>query len=164
MTHEYILTRDILRSNPPTRPRNLSKVTRPFPRWEGSGNETSTKEGLWHSSSIWDGPIRLQDFACHAIVTFKLTCDSYPNPAPWARHNAQFAITRSLLKCACACALCIVSCPGGGVWVAVTREFERDNCMTSEILQSDWTIPNRERPSFVLPRPLPPGKGSGDFR
>ena len=37
----------------------------------------------------------------------------------------------------------IVSCPGGGVWVAVTREFERDNCVTSEILQSDWTIPNR---------------------
>ena len=27
----------------------------------------------WHSSSIWDGPIRLQDFAYHAIVTFKLT-------------------------------------------------------------------------------------------
>ena len=37
----------------------------------------------------------------------------------------------------------IVSCPGGGVWVAVTREFERDNCVISEILQSDWTIPNR---------------------
>ena len=35
----------------------------------------------------------------------------------------------------------IVSCPGGGVWVAVTREFERDNCVISEILQSDWTIP-----------------------
>ena len=53
----------------------------------------------------------------------------------------------------------IVSCPGGGVWVAVTREFERDNCVISEILQSDWTIPNRAgvpskstkvpRPSFV---------------
>ena len=46
----------------------------------------------------------------------------------------------------------IVSCPGGGVWVAVTREFERDNCVISEILQSDWTIPNRlkfPRPSFV---------------
>ena len=25
----------------------------------------------------------------------------------------------------------IVSCPGGGVWVAVTHEFERDNCVTS---------------------------------
>ena len=37
----------------------------------------------------------------------------------------------------------IVSCLGGGVWVAVTREFERDNCVISEILQSDWTIPNR---------------------
>ena len=53
----------------------------------------------------------------------------------------------------------IVSCPGGGVWVAVTREFECDNCVISEILQSDWTIPNRAgvprkstkdlRPSFV---------------
>ena len=41
----------------------------------------------------------------------------------------------------------IVSCPGGGVWVAVTREFERDNCVISEILQSDWTIPNRARKS-----------------
>ena len=48
-------------------------------------------------------------------------------------------------NCLCACAfqqrtrdreLRIVSCPGGGVWVAVTREFERDNCVTSEILQS----------------------------
>ena len=47
----------------------------------------------------------------------------------------------------------IVSCPGGGVWVAVTREFERDNC---EILQSDWTIPNRAgvpRKSTKVPRP-----------
>ena len=50
----------------------------------------------------------------------------------------------------------IVSCPGGGVWVAVTREFERDNCVTSEILQSDWTIPNRAgvpRKSTKVPRP-----------
>ena len=47
----------------------------------------------------------------------------------------------------------IVSCPGGGVWVAVTREFERE---TSEILQSDWTIPNRAgvpRKSTKVPRP-----------
>ena len=50
----------------------------------------------------------------------------------------------------------IVSCPGGGVWVAVTREFERDNCVISEILQSDWTIPNRAgvpRKSTKVPRP-----------
>ena len=49
-----------------------------------------------------------------------------------------------------------LSCPGGGVWVAVTREFERDNCVTSEILQSDWTIPNRAgvpRKSTKVPRP-----------
>ena len=48
-----------------------------------------------------------------------------------------------------------LSCPGGGVWVAVTREFERDNCVTSEILQSDWTIPNRAgvpRKSTKVPR------------
>ena len=50
----------------------------------------------------------------------------------------------------------IVSCPGGGVWVAVTREFERDNCVISEILQSDWTIPNRAgvpRKATKVPRP-----------
>ena len=50
----------------------------------------------------------------------------------------------------------IVSCPGGGVWVAVTREFERDNCVISEILQSDWTIPNRAgvpRKWTKVPRP-----------
>ena len=50
----------------------------------------------------------------------------------------------------------IVSCPGGGVWVAVTREFERDNCVIIEILQSDWTIPNRAgvpRKSTKVPRP-----------
>ena len=50
----------------------------------------------------------------------------------------------------------IVSCPGGGVWVAVTREFERDNCVICEILQSDWTIPNRAgvpRKSTKVPRP-----------
>ena len=50
----------------------------------------------------------------------------------------------------------IVSYPGGGVWVAVTREFERDNCVISEILQSDWTIPNRAgvpRKSTKVPRP-----------
>ena len=49
-----------------------------------------------------------------------------------------------------------MSSPGGRVWVAVTREFERDNCVTSEILQSDWTIPNRAgvpRKSTKVPRP-----------
>ena len=46
-----------------------------------------------------------------------------------------------------------MSCPGGGVWVAVTREFERDNCVTSEILQSDWTIPNRAGVPRKVPRP-----------
>ena len=50
----------------------------------------------------------------------------------------------------------IVSCPGGEVWVAVTREFERDNCVISEILQSDWTIPNRagvpRKSTKVFPR------------
>ena len=49
----------------------------------------------------------------------------------------------------------IVSCLGGGVWVAVTRDFERDICVTSEILQSDW-LPNRApvpRKSTKVPRP-----------
>ena len=106
-------------------PRKSTKVPRPsFVREsrEGLGprllyvslgprpsRDSRTKEGLgtfsrfsWHSSSIWDGPIRLEDFACHAIVTFKLTCDGYPNPAPWHDTMRSFAITRSLLKCACA--------------------------------------------------------------
>ena len=46
----------------------------------------------------------------------------------------------------------IVSYQGGGVWVV----FERDNCVTSEILQSDWTIPNQAgvpRKSTKVPRP-----------
>ena len=72
---------------------------------------------------------------------------------------------KSCDTCLCACAFqqqardprtahCVV--PGGGVWVAVTREFERDNCVISEILQSDWTIPNRAgvpRKSTKVPRP-----------
>ena len=64
--------------------------------------------------------------------------------------HAHFSNKRVIAK------LRIVSCPGGGVWVAVTREFERDNCVTSEILQSDWTIPNRAgvpRKSTKVPRP-----------
>ena len=45
--------------------------------------DSRTKEGLGsrHSSSIWDGPIRLQDFACHAIVTFKRACDGFADHA-----------------------------------------------------------------------------------
>ena len=76
------------------------------------------------------------------------------NHVTHAYAHAHFSNERVIAK------LRIVSCPGGGVWVAVTREFERDNCVTSEILQSDWTIPNRAgvprkstkvpRPSFVL--------------
>ena len=54
------------------------------------------KDGLVLGPTIWEGPIRLQEFAYHANVTFKITCDSYLNPAPWARDNAQFEITRSL--------------------------------------------------------------------
>ena len=64
--------------------------------------------------------------------------------------HAHFSNERVIAK------LRIVSCPGGGVWVAVTREFESDNCVTSEILQSDWTIPNRAgvpRKSTKVPRP-----------
>ena len=72
---------------------------------------------------------------------------------------------KSCDTCLCACAfqqrardreLPIVSCLGGGVWVAVTRDFERDICVTSEILQSDWTLPNRApvpRKSTKVPRP-----------
>ena len=67
-----------------------SLVPRP-PRPHAERRSGDFSRFSWHSSSIWDGPIRLQDFAYHAIVTFKLTCDGYPNPAPWARHNAQFA-------------------------------------------------------------------------
>ena len=54
------------------------------------------------------------------------------------------------------CELRIVSCPGGGVWIAITRDFEHDICVTSEILQSDWTLPNRApvpRKSTKVPRP-----------
>ena len=69
---------------------------------------------------------------------------------------------KSCDTCLCACAFQQqardprTACPGGGVWVAVTREFERDNCVISEILQSDWTIPNRAgvpRKSTKVPRP-----------
>ena len=91
---------------------------------------------------------------------------SFPDPAP-LRGNRHFVRFKSCDTCLCACAFqqqardprtahCVVSCPGGGVWVAVTREFERDNCVTSEILQSDWTIPNRAgvpRKSTKVPRP-----------
>ena len=83
----------------------------------------------------------------------------------FSRFSWHFVRFKSCDTCLCACAFqqrardretaqCVV--PGGGVWVAVTREFERDNCVTSEILQSDWTIPNRAgvpRKSTKVPRP-----------
>ena len=99
---------------------------------------------------------------------------TFPDPAPlrgkegvgsgdFSRFSWRF---KSCDTCLCACAFQqqardprtarIVSCPGGGVWVAVTREFERDNCVISEILQSDSTIPNRAgvpRKSTKVPRP-----------
>ena len=64
--------------------------------------------------------------------------------------------------CLCACAFqqqardprtahCVVT-RGRGLG-SVTREFERDNCVTSEILQSDWTIPNRAGVPTKVPRP-----------
>ena len=74
---------------------------------------------------------------------------SFPDPAPLRGLGTLVDFLVRFKSCLCACAFQqrardrIVSCPGGGVWVAVTREFERDNCVTSEILQSDWTIPNR---------------------
>ena len=74
---------------------STSLVPRP-PRPHAERRSGDFSRFSWHSSSIWDGPIRLQDFAYHAIVTFKLTCDGYPNPAPWARHNAQFADTAGM--------------------------------------------------------------------
>ena len=81
-----------------------SRITRSLgPR---PSRDSRTKEGLGtlvdFLGSIWDGPIRLQDFACHAIVTFKLTCDGYQTPPPGHDTMRSFAITRSLLKCACA--------------------------------------------------------------
>ena len=86
------------------------------------------------------------------------TSSLVPRPRPsmrergsgdFSRFSWHFVRFKSCDTCLCACAfqqrardiakLRIVSCLGGGVWVAVTREFERDNCVTSEILQSDWT-------------------------
>ena len=61
--------------------------------------------------------------------------------------HAHFSNERVIANC---------SCLGGGVWVAVTRDFECDICVTSEILQSDWTLPNRApvpRKSTKVPRP-----------
>ena len=81
----------------------------------------------------------------------------FPDPDPLRGKeglgtSVNFVRFKSCDTCLCACAfqqrardreLRIVSCLGGGVWVAVTRDFERDICVTSEILQSDWTLPNR---------------------
>ena len=99
---------------------------------------------------------------------------SFPDPAPLRGKEGLgtlvdflgiFVRFKSCDTCLCTCAfqqrardreLRIVSCLGGGVWVAVTRDFERDICVTSEILQSDWTLPNRApvpRKSTKVPRP-----------
>ena len=62
--------------------------------------------------------------------------------------HAHFSNERVIGNCALH-----VSCPGGEVRVAVTREFEHDICLTIEILQ---TIPNRAgvpRKSTKVPRP-----------
>ena len=83
----------------------------------------------------------------------------------FSRFSWHFVRFKSCDTCLCACAFqqrardretahCVV--PRGRGLVAVTREFERDNCVTSEILQSDWTIPNRAgvpRKSTKVPRP-----------
>ena len=82
------------------------------------------------------------------VVFLGILCVS--NHVTHAYAHAHFSNKRVIRE------LRIVSCPGGGVWVAVTREFERDNCVISEILQSDWTIPNRAgvpRKSTKVPRP-----------
>ena len=99
-------------------------------------------------------PIRPRDQENQSKVTSSLV----PRPRPstrergsgnFSRFSWHFVRFKSCDTCLCACnkrvirELRIVSCPGGGVWVAVTREFERDNCVITEILQSDWTIPNR---------------------
>ena len=69
---------------------------------------------------------------------------------------------KSCDTCLCACAFQQQArdprrAQGAGFgYIAVTREFERDNCVISEILQSDWTIPNRAgvpRKSTKVPRP-----------
>ena len=63
----------------------------------------------------------------------------------FSRFSWHFVRFKSCDTCLCACAfqqrariakLRVLSCPGGGVWVAHVT-----NCVTSEILQSDWTIP-----------------------
>ena len=63
---------------------------------------------------------------------------------------AHFSNERVIASCA------VCRAQGVGVWVAVTCEFERGICVTSEILQSDWTIPNRAgvpRKLTKVPRP-----------
>ena len=111
----------------------------------------------------------LQNYVPRAKAIRRSAISLVPRPRPSTRERGSgnfswhFVRFKSCDTCLCACAFQqqardprTVSCPGGGVWVAVTREFERDNCVISEILQSDWTIPNRAgvprkstRPSFV---------------
>ena len=83
----------------------------------------------------------------------------------FSRFSWHFVRFKSCDTCLCACAFqqqahdprtahCVV--PRGRGLGAVTREFECDNCVTNEILQSDWTIPNRAgvpRKSTKVPRP-----------
>ena len=84
-----------------------------------------------------------------------------PRPRPSTRQRgsgnfSRFFCARDTLMRMRISANRIVSCPGGGVWVAVTRDFERDICVTSKILQSDWTIQNRAgvpRKWTKVPRP-----------
>ena len=64
--------------------------------------------------------------------------------------HAHFSNERVIANCALSCA------QWGGVWIAITRDFEHDICVTSKILQSDWTLPNRApvpRKSTKVPRP-----------
>ena len=102
------------------------------------------------------GGIHMQSTAAMELCTYT---SLVPRPRPstrergsgnFSRFSWHFVRFKSCDTCLCACAFQqqardprTASCPGGGVWVAVTREFERDNCVISEILQSDWTIPNR---------------------
>ena len=78
-----------------------------------------------------------------------------PRPRPSVRER-RLGTSVNFLVCFKSCDTCLCKCafqqpardrklhclvPRGGVWVAVTRECERDICVTSEILQSDWTLP-----------------------
>ena len=117
----------------------------------------SPPEAAWEASSTGSisvvsfpdpAPLRGKEGLGTLVDFLGILCVS--NHVTHAYAHAHFSNKRVIRE------LRIVSCPGGGVWVAVTREFERDNCVISEILQSDWTIPNRAgvpRKSTKVPRP-----------